>query len=76
MQVNFRRGDADWITRRAWTDQANTSDWANFVTRASPRQLQLFGFPAPGHPYWNETTLADICQRYPGLDSTVWRERV
>ena len=33
----------------------------------------LFGFPPPGHPYWNEQTLADVALRYPGLDVEPYR---
>jgi hypothetical protein len=44
------------------------------MQRATPRQLALFGFPPPGHPYWTEATLAGTAQRYPGLDMTPWRQ--
>jgi hypothetical protein len=37
------------------------------------RQLLLFGFPPPGHPYWTEQTLRDLAVRYPGLDTSPWR---
>jgi hypothetical protein len=73
IHVNFRRADATWISRRAWTDRANTDEWLAFVTRASSRQLQLFGFPPPGHAYWTSTTLDDLQRRYPGIDTAVWR---
>jgi hypothetical protein len=75
IHVNFRRADSDWITRRAWTDTANTSAWQSFVARASTRQLEVFGFPPPGHPYWNNETLARTAQRYPGFDVDRWRNR-
>jgi hypothetical protein len=70
--VNFRRSDATWISRRAWTDRANSDEWLDFVTRATPRQLHAFGFPPPGHPYWTHTTLQDLERRYPGIDSRPW----
>jgi hypothetical protein len=73
IHVNFRRSDCDWITRRAWTDTANTPEWSSFVARASVRQLQLFGFPPPGNPYWNTETLTDATRRYPGFDPDPWR---
>ena len=44
------------------------------MQRATPRQLALFGFPPPGHPYWTEATVAGTAQRYPGLDMTAWRQ--
>jgi hypothetical protein len=73
IHTNFRRATSEWITRRAWTDAANDgSAWTEFVGVASPPQLQLFGFPPPGHPYWTSSTIEAIQQRYPGLDPTVW----
>jgi hypothetical protein len=38
----------------------------------SERQLQLFGFPPPGHPYWTADTIAQLQLRYPGLDTSPW----
>ena len=37
-------------------------------------QLALMGVPEPGHPYWNEATLAGVQARYPGLDMGPWRD--
>lgn len=74
IHTNFRRATSDWIMRRAWTDSANSgSAWTDFVVAASPRQLQLFGFPPPRHPYWTSSTVEAIQRRYPGLDPAVWR---
>jgi hypothetical protein len=74
IHTNFRKSSDDWITRRAWTDRANRgSAWSNFVAAASPDQLRLFGFPPPGHPYWTDTTLGGVAQRYPGFDPEPWR---
>ena len=72
IHTSFRRGDADWIGRRAWVDTANTPEWRSFVTSATTRQLSLFGFPPPGHRYWNDRTAAGLAQRYPGLDASRW----
>ena len=73
LHVNFRIAGDDWITRRGWTDSVDGAAWESFVARASPRQLQLFGFPPPGHRYWTEETLEGIRRRYPGLDPSPWR---
>ena len=72
IHTNFRRADADWIGRRSWVSSANTRQWRSFVTSASVRQLALFGFPPPGHPYWTERTATGLQQRYPGLDVDRW----
>jgi hypothetical protein len=38
--------------------------------RATPRERELFGFPAIGDPYWNDQTLTDVQCRYPRMDMT------
>ena len=35
------------------------------ITHASVRERDLFGFPPPGHEYWNDQTLRDVGLRYP-----------
>jgi len=73
IHTNFRRADHDWIGRRSWADSAaDDPAWTAFVTHATTRQLSLFGFPRPGHPYWNDTTRRGIAQRYPGVDPDLW----
>ena len=73
LHVSLRRADADWIGRRGWPEAANSTEWTRFVRRASARQLGLFGFPPPGHPYWTDETLAGMALRYPGFDPGPWR---
>ena len=65
---------AEWGQRTAWASRSHDAEWYQFVHRATPRQLALFGFPPPGHPYWSEATVAGTAQRYPGLDIAPWRE--
>lgn len=62
-----------WTGRVAWAQYATRREWFDFVERASPRERSLFGFPAPGDPYWDEQTLADTQMRYPGADLTPYR---
>ncbi|MEM9036696.1 MAG: phytanoyl-CoA dioxygenase family protein [Actinomycetota bacterium] len=73
VHVSYRRAEAEWIGRRGWTDQANTERWRRFVVQATPRQLELFGFPPVGHPYWTPRTLDGLAERYPGLDTRPWQ---
>jgi len=75
VHASFRRAEADWITRRSWTDTATSDAWHEFVVLATPRQLRLFGFPPPGHPYWTAGTLDGLARRYPGIDPSVWSSR-
>jgi hypothetical protein len=75
MHLNYRRAEAEWAQRHAWADRSHDPGWYRFVERANPRQLELFGFPPPGHPYWTADTLAGVALRYPGLDLSPWRDR-
>jgi hypothetical protein len=76
MQLCFRPASLQWGQRVAWADRSFSNAWAAFVGRATPRQLQAFGFPPPGHPYWTPETLAGMAMRYPTLDLTPWRSAV
>ena len=73
IHVNFRLAGIDWITRRSWQPESNGLRWRDFVVRATPEQLVLFGFPPPGHPYWTEETIEGTVARDPGLDPSPWR---
>jgi phytanoyl-CoA dioxygenase PhyH len=75
IHLNFRRAAAEWGQRHAWADRSHQHAWYQFVHRATARQLELFGFPPPGHPYWTADTLAGVALRYPGLDLSPWRAR-
>jgi hypothetical protein len=71
--TNVRAAPNEWMTRHSWGDRSFEPDWSPFVTRATARQLLLFGFPPPGHPFWTEATLTGMAERYPGLDLSAWR---
>jgi hypothetical protein len=73
MHLNYRPAAVEWAQRHAWADRSHDPHWYEFVEQASPRQLELFGVPPPGHPYWTPETLVGVAQRYPGLDMTPWR---
>jgi hypothetical protein len=71
---SFKPGGADWGGYQAWPFKGFSPDWTGFVQHATPRQLALFGFPPPGHPYWTDETIAGVGARYPGLDMSPWCE--
>ncbi len=73
IHVSYRSAATEWAGRIAWANQAHEPEWHAFVERASVRQLQLFGFPPPGHPYWTEENLKALALRYPGLDLEPFR---
>jgi hypothetical protein len=71
--IGFRAAAAAWMGWRAWPRFAAEPELPRFLVAASPRERELIGFPAPGHPYWNEETLAGVAARYPELDLTPYR---
>lgn len=76
LHVSFKPAETDWLGSQAWPGAAEGMAWHRFANRATVRQLSLLGFPPPGHPYWNQTTLAGVAARYPRLDMTPWRRAV
>ena len=44
------------------------------VESLTPHQRTMLDFVAPGHPYWNEQTLADTQLRYPNMDLRPYRQ--
>lgn len=71
--VNYDAWGPRWTGRVAWAERATQPGWSEIVERATPRERSVFGWPAPGDPYWDEQTLADTQARYPGADLTPYR---
>ncbi len=66
-------GGPSWAGKVAWPNHATLRPWQEFLARLSVRERDLFGFPKPGDPYWNEQTLCDVGARYPGMDMEPYR---
>ncbi|HZB48838.1 MAG TPA: phytanoyl-CoA dioxygenase family protein [Mycobacteriales bacterium] len=73
MHLSYRPAHVEWAQRQGWASRSHEPAWYAFAARATPRQLTLFGFPPPGHPYWTPQTLTGVAQRYPDLDLDPWR---
>lgn len=61
-----------WAGKMAWPKQS-PERWAKMMPQCSVRERDLLGFPRPGDEYWNEQSLADVAQRYPGMDMAPYR---
>jgi len=65
LKVSFRIVGDLWFDRLGLSERVNRPEWHRFVERATPRQLELVGFPPRGHRYWTEDTWTSTSARYP-----------
>jgi Phytanoyl-CoA dioxygenase (PhyH) len=77
LKVSYRTVSDVWDI---WIDRLGANarigldeDWHNFVERATPRQLELLGFPPRGHRYWTRETWSALRQRYPASDLSAFQ---
>ena len=69
----FKRAGQEWIGYDTQQSRSTDAQWTTFVEQSTLRELELFGFPVPGHPIWSESLLDATAERYPKLDLTPWR---
>ncbi len=74
LNVSFRTAEQEWVGFHTWQPNSTKRGWREFVAGRTPDELGLVGFPAPGHPIWDERMIAETAERYPGLDVQPWRE--
>lgn len=71
--ANYHAAAATWQRSRTFVSLPGAPEGPaarRFMASATPEQRQLLGFPPPGHAYWNQTTLRQIAELYPGMDLT------
>lgn len=59
-----------WMGKMSWPGLANKAAFETLMVNTTVRERDLFGFPPPGHEYWNTQTLSDVASRWPGIDLT------
>ena len=71
--TDFKTREWRWQGKLAWPDESERPAWDDAITKMSPRQRDLFGWPPAGSDYWNAQTLSDVQLRYPDLDLSPYR---
>jgi hypothetical protein len=70
--ADYQQRGITWGGKMAWPKQS-PQRWAKLIPACTVRERDLFGFPRPGDPYWNDQTRTDVALRYPGIDMTPYR---
>ncbi len=70
MLTDFEARGARWQGKMSWPDRGGQPAMNEALTKITPRQRDLFGWPPAGSAYWNEQTLRDVAMRYPEMDLT------
>jgi hypothetical protein len=73
LNVSYKVAGQDWIGFHSVQSNASHPSWVQFVEGATTRELELFGFPPPGHPIWTEDLIEATTEKYPKLDVEPWR---
>jgi hypothetical protein len=71
----WRAAEHNFAGYHLWSRMGETPELQRFIERATPRQREVLGFPAPGHAYWNAETIAAVALRFPQMDMTVYRSK-
>jgi len=73
LNVSYKVAGQEWIGYHNVQPKATHPAWVQFVEDATPRELELFGFPPPGHPIWTDDLIEATTEKYPKLDVEPWR---
>ena len=73
LHLVYRAAAHDFQGYHHWPRHGENPHLSRFITRATPAQRALLGFPAPGNRYWNPHTLDEVSNRYPGIDLSPYR---
>lgn len=73
LNVSYKVAGTDWIGYHTAQSNATHPSWVQFVEMSTPRDLELLGFPPPGHPVWTAELVEQTNEKYPRLDVEPWR---
>jgi hypothetical protein len=73
LNVSYKVAGTDWIGYHTAQSNATHPAWVQFVEGSTPRELELLGFPPPGHPVWTAELVDATSEKYPKLDVEPWR---
>ena len=73
LALAFKRAGQDWLGYDQQQSRSTGPEWTRFAEGCTPRELELFGFPPPGHPIWTSALIERTAIRYPRLDLSPWR---
>ncbi len=73
LALAFKRAEVEWIGYNQAQSKSTQPEWTAFAEQSTPRDLELFGFPPPGHPVWDDALIHRTAVRYPRLDLDPWR---
>jgi hypothetical protein len=71
--ASYKVAGTDWIGYDSIQSRCNDPQWHSYVEGSTPRELELFGFPPPGHAIWTAALIDATADLYPKLDVTPWR---
>lgn len=76
--VGYSRKDRPWDGARTFTYKSGASTQAmrRFIVDASPRQLELIGFPPPGDPLWTREFIDAMAHRYEGFRTELYLQHL
>jgi hypothetical protein len=72
--IGLKRIDSVWCGQVTFQHEGGRPEMDHFLEFATPRQRELVGFPPVGDAYWDQTTLAGVEARYPGMDMEPYRD--
>lgn len=73
IKASYRTARDIWEDKLHLMQRISGKAWYRFVSAATPRQLELVGFPPRGHAYWTEETWQGVSLRYPKADLAAFR---